>query len=63
MDTTLNNVKEAYQKYTAGLIGLGELLALLARFLDLTEEEPEPEAPPPAPAPAPAVTAAKKEPK
>jgi hypothetical protein len=54
--TTVDNLKEALQKYQAGTMALGELLAILLRFLDLTEEPPEvePPAPPPAPAPAPA---------
>jgi hypothetical protein len=58
--TTVDNVKTAFQQYQAGQIVLGDFLAILLRFLDLT---PEPELPvePPAPAPAPAVAVAKKE--
>jgi hypothetical protein len=65
MDTTVTNVKDAVQKYRDGLITLGELLAILFRSLDLTEEEPvpapAPTPPPPAPSPAPATSAKKVE--
>jgi hypothetical protein len=53
--TTLDNLKDVYSKYKAGLVTLGDVLAVLNRFLDVTEEEPE------APAPAPAPAVAKKE--
>ena len=48
--TTLDNLKEVYSKYKAGLVTLGDVLAILDRFLDITEEEPAPPAPAPAPA-------------
>ncbi len=49
-DTTLENLQSVYAKYKAGLVTLGDVLAILDRFLDITEEEPAPPAPAPAPA-------------
>lgn len=60
--TTLDNVKEAYAKYLAGQIVLGDFLTLLNRFLDITVEPEAPPAPAPTPpAPAPATTTKKED--
>ena len=61
MDTSLDDVKAAYQKFLSGQITLGDFLVYLNRFLDLTDEPEDPPAPPPAPAPAPATTKLVKE--